>query len=423
VTLRAAAALALALGVGSAAGMAAWFAGLPGLAPWLLPVALAAGGLAAAGRSRGEVASASGRPERVLLATVAALACAAFALQSLRAPDGSWDAWMIWNLKARALGRAGPEVAFSAEIPITHPDYPPLVPGLVAQLHGLAGREFAGAAVAVAAVFGALAVALLSRAAGVVAATALLGTPFFWKSAASQCADVPLAVWLLVSVVAAGAARARGDRRLLAVSGLAAGLGAFTKNEGLLIALATAAAVGLTGRARLRDLGAWTLGALPALGLVAWFKLAWAPPNDLVALTTPRDVLARLTDGARLLDLAVALARVPVQLGKWNVFAAALPFALLLARRRPLDPTARIALVAAGLALGGYALVYALTPHAVRWHVMTSADRLLLHVWPALLLGTARALGGPIEGRLQIRGDGSGFGGQVPPKPGCDLRG
>ena len=47
----------------------------------------------------------------------------------MRSPDGGFDAWAIWNQHARFLMYA-PEVGFHPGV--THPDYPPLVPLLVA---------------------------------------------------------------------------------------------------------------------------------------------------------------------------------------------------------------------------------------------------------------------------------------------------
>jgi hypothetical protein len=50
----------------------------------------------------------------------------------------------------------------------------------------------------------------------------------------------------------------------------------------------------------------------------------------------------------------------------------------------------------AGLMLGSYYLAYVITPFDIAWHVSTSIDRLLVQLWPLLVLtafGGSRAVG------------------------------
>ena len=74
----------------------------------------------------------------LVLAVVAGLS---FWLYSTINPHGEWDAWAIWNLRARAIFRGVPD--WSAVFSPTFPgaDYPPLVPVAVARLWAYAGRE------------------------------------------------------------------------------------------------------------------------------------------------------------------------------------------------------------------------------------------------------------------------------------------
>src|SRR5256712_6199342 len=106
------AALAIALGTGAwAASYAAWRMafGTPGAAK---DVVLALAGAAALAVFRRRLpAPAQGReaaPRRLyaLFAAACVVAAAAFVEHTLRFPDGGWDAWMIWNLRARFLARA-----------------------------------------------------------------------------------------------------------------------------------------------------------------------------------------------------------------------------------------------------------------------------------------------------------------------------
>jgi hypothetical protein len=40
------------------------------------------------------------------------------------------------------------------------------------------------------------------------------------------------------------------------------------------------------------------------------------------------------------------------------------------------------------LMLAAYYVVYVITPHEVAWHVSTSADRLLVQLWPSVVVAT-----------------------------------
>src|SRR5205823_14020915 len=106
---------------------------------------------------------------RASVIAAAALATVLFVEHTLRYPDGGWDAWAIWNLRARFLARAGEGfyAAFSPELLFwAHPDYPLLLPGIVAQGFFLARGEPLWIPAAAAYAFAVLVVALLGAAAG-----------------------------------------------------------------------------------------------------------------------------------------------------------------------------------------------------------------------------------------------------------------
>ena len=50
-----------------------------------------------------------------------------------------------------------------------------------------------------------------------------------------------------------------------------------------------------------------------------------------------------------------------------------------------------------GAMLAGYFFVYLTTPHDLAWHVNTSMDRLLIHLWPSTLLAVFLYLGDPTK--------------------------
>ncbi len=420
--------LLLGLGLWSAGYIGVRLAGAgPGLASAIAAVELAAAAWLSRGRERLAPAASAGEAPRALrLAFAACLAVALTAITEhvLRLPDGAWDGWMLWTSKARFLFRAGDDVTpmFSpalAEAQFrTHPDYPLLLPGLVAQGFALAGGESPWVPALLSVLFAALCVALLlallrelrGPRAALVAACALLTTPVLIPLAAAQCADVPLAAFVLAAtgcLLLAARDPAMASRWLL-IGGLFAGLAAFIKNEGIACFAAltlslVAFPAGLRSRARWRERSCWLLGAAPALALLVWFKLSFAPPNDL-AQVPPGAALARVFDWARLAQVALAIARRLVYFQDWALHllgAAALLVSLLLRRGRAALGAVKPAAAAVALIFAADALALLVTPHELAWQ-LKSLDRLIFQCWPATLLWLsllpeARGLEPPLE--------------------------
>src|SRR5215469_3214124 len=172
-----------------------------------------------------------------------------FVTHSATKPHGEWDAWAIWNLHARFLYRSGElwKNAFSAQISWSHPDYPVLLPGLIALCWTLSGGESTLTPVAVSFIFTFATAGVLISALGVlrgrtqawIAGALLVGTVEFVEVGAMQYADVPLSFYIVATVALLCLQDRRpGDLRLTALAGLMAGFAAWTKNEGLLFVIA-----------------------------------------------------------------------------------------------------------------------------------------------------------------------------------------
>lgn len=255
-------------------------------------------------------------PPRVLLVVALVGASVYFVAVSATTPHGIWDAWAIWNARARFLFRGYPDVwtqAFSPALDWSHPDYPLLVPVSVARAWAYVGGDDVAVPILLAATFTAgivsTAAVSVARSAiawrGVLTAVMILASPAFLANAVSQCADIPLAFYVLTTCVIVGRATEAGGRSgWWAVAGIAAGLAAWTKNEGLAftaIVLVICAAWGYRSR-RWRGLAAIAslfAGAAPILAALVVFKLFLAPPNDLIAAQSIDHVLSHLRDGDR----------------------------------------------------------------------------------------------------------------------------
>ena len=339
-----------------------------------------------------------------LVLCACALCSVLFVEHTLRFPDGGWDAWMIWNLRARWLARAaqGFQTAFSPDLVFwAHQDYPLLVPGLVAQGFLLTGSESPAVPAAIAFSLAALSVSLLAVSLaqlrglrwGLLGGLTLLATPSFVSFAANQQADVPLGLFVLCACVPLALALEQDQQPgLLALSGAAASAAAWTKNEGLLYLLLLAAALVFAPRpqalrARARDLSLFLFGALPVLALLLFFKLEYAHTNDLVHFTSSQSALERLTDLSRWSQLVLALARRVVYFQDWALFLLAELLALIfLVPRLPGRPSTRVLGLFLGMSACAWIPMYILQPHPLLWFFRASIDRLVNHLWPAILL-------------------------------------
>jgi hypothetical protein len=386
--LRCALATALGLGVWSAAYAAQWLAfGARGTAAKDLLLAAAGAALFWAKRQGSPPAREAPDAAPRWLTALFALACLLVALlfveHTLRFPDGGWDAWMLWNLRARFLVRAADAgAAFSPGMLFwAHQDYPWLLPGAVAQVFLLRGESYAAPA-ALAFLFGVLLVALVAlftgrlygRRAGLLAGLAICGMPCFVTFTANQQSDVPLALYFF-----AAAALLQLEAPLLA--GFAAGLAIWTKNEGLVYALCLAAGLLALNRSRLLP---FLLGALPGVALLAAFKLLAAPPSAFVT----QSALSRAFDIHRWGELSLLVLRRVVYFQDFALWIVAWLAALLALRRKLVSPLG-ISLLLAFAACAG---IYLVQPQPLDWIFRTSADRLFMQLWPAAVLLTLPAL-------------------------------
>ena len=356
-----------------------------------------------------------------LFLPLAALAAARFVSATAVLPHGTWDAWAIWNLRARFLLRGYPGLwhdGFSALLHWSHPDYPLLVPLSVARGWTCVGMETTGVPILISASFALAAVSAAAvsvarvrgTARGLLAAAAILASPAFVEQASGQIADVPLGFYMLASFVTMFNAAAAGPRSTWWVlAGLSAGLAAWTKNEGVLfLTVFLAACAWWSFRSRgLRGLTGVALvlsGAAPSLAALAVLKWGVAAPDLLIAGQSAEHVAESLADTARIRVAATALGR-EMWLGggqRVGVLPIVAGCLLLSGARRPLGVPG-VAAAAMLVMLFGYVGVYVVTPYDLTWHVSTSVKRVALQLFPTFVWFAFMAArlpdGGPETGR------------------------
>jgi hypothetical protein len=316
-------------------------------------------------------------------------------------PQGNWDAWSIWNLRARFLAAGGGlgQRAWSPMAGSTHPEYPLLTSAFVARCWAYGRTVLNGDANAVpmavsylfflallALATGGVAV-LRSRSLGLLLGLSLLGSPLLLMEVPAQYADVPLACyfmgallfWLL-------------DRPVLA--GAFAGLAAWTKDEGLLFLAVFFLGSAIFKRGQVPRLIA---GALPAGALALFFKAHLATGTSSLLSSSAPGLLHRLADVGRYWQVTGAFAGAfPGMMVDW--YHPVLPVLILAVALRFDRGHRRDALFTGGicgLMLLGYFGIYIITSNDLTWQLQTSLNRLLVQIWPSLLLAAFAGLRAP----------------------------
>lgn len=357
-------------------------------------------------------------------ATTSALAVTSFAATSRVFPHAGWDAWAIWNVRARFLFRTGPGQwtdAFAEQLSDSHPDYPLLLPLSVSRAWTFFGEDTVLVPIIIGAIFAAATVAVaglsVARARtpthGFITATAILACPAFLKWGPSQCADVPLGLYMLITFVMMSQATTPGASRLWwMLAGISAGLAAWTKNEGtvfllVFMALSTVWTLRKEGWAGLRLLLPLAAGAAVGVAVLVTFKWRFAPPNGIMGTLDFSTVTAR-AELDRLRFVIESLGR-EMWLGGASIVGV-LPilcaYVGVVGIRRPAGIPA-IAVLTMLLQVAVDAMVYVVTPYDLRWHVTTSVERVVLQTFPTVVWGLmmlTREPGGLVlrAGRLPI---------------------
>ncbi len=300
-------------------------------------------------------------------------------------PNGQWDAWAIWNKHAKFLAASDNwRDAASPLMGATHPEYPMLLPSVVARVWLMSGDTANVVPLVVGLLFFAALLGLFISTVAILRGTvaAALGgiillslqPLLYW--AASQYADVPLACLMTATLALIFV----GSRNALLWAGFCAGMAAWTKQEGGPFAAAVILAF-LAWQPRRW----WRLlaGAAPLLLLTVWFTLWIAPPGTF----TPRPFAAELSVLSDPNRYAIIGRAVVDHLPGYPLILVALLAVTLRIesdrRRAAAVWTAATTLV---LMLASYLTAYLVTPLDLNWHIATSMDRLIVQVWPVMLL-------------------------------------
>ncbi|MDH5508829.1 MAG: hypothetical protein OEZ32_00570 [Nitrospinota bacterium] len=350
----------------------------------------------------------------VVFIIVMAAAAYVFAAKVAITPEGEWDAWMTWNLRAKAFYyfQDNWDKPINYIYGWTHLDYPLLLPLSVTRLWMLsqsASHSIEPIIIAFLFTFSlplmvfSFICSLRGAALGLAAGGALLSAETVYLLGGWLYADLPLTFYITASVGLAAMATEKPERagRTWALAGLCAGLAAWTKNEGMLFLVVIIGAVGAVTLARsgwrqaARRLGMIGVGiAAPTITLIA-FKLAIPSQNFLIRSNSLERILDSLTDPERYASIVIGVTYEIFHYGGFvvagNHFSAPVLALIFLAAWGPRKGSMRleaiqISLVCLAAMLAGYSTVYLLSPLDINFQILTTVSRLLTHVWPLFLL-------------------------------------
>lgn len=354
-------------------------------------------------------------PRLTSLQRIAALVAAAIISISLlttvnyllRRRQGDWDAWMMFNRAARFLyiDQAHWLDSFDPQMdPIFHPDYPLFLAGDIVAGWELLGRYSSAIPMLLSALFSLAALGLLAASVASIrsfgqsalAVVLLWGLPVFVDEGARQMADVPMAFFILATGTLFFLYVLKPHPGLLALAGLSAGLGAWTKNEGTVLAVAATAALLLVlarGRS-LRLALPFIAGAAAPIAILVAFRVLIAPSGDILDAALGGS-LRQMLDPARHQVILAHLWSELTEFGSWGIPGlgiGVLPVLLLYSAvfyHHP--PPARARAFAAGFIILtvqflGYYAAYLVSPYDLTWHLSYSSTRIVLQIFPLLLL-------------------------------------
>lgn len=319
---------------------------------------------------------------------------------TLQNPHGHWDAWSIWNLRARFLFSGETwRSSFDPGLGWSHPGYPLLLPQFTARSWILIGSRSLAVPAGIGLVFSLEIIAVIVFAVATLRGwvEALTAGSFAVLAVSAglaflQYADLTLAFFILSSSFFFLLGEIEGSplRPRLVLTGFALSAAAWTKDEGL-IWLGIAAAVEVLRWALLRQVfrgsmrraRGLALGMLPLIVVLVLFKTQVASPDPGLVDLSLAALLQRTGDmeryriaGAAFLQALLSGTRylIPLLMGYWVIMGGA--------PRRSVWPSwLRVLLLCAV-----YFSVYIVTPYPQQWHLDNSINRLFAQFIPVVIL-------------------------------------
>jgi 4-amino-4-deoxy-L-arabinose transferase-like glycosyltransferase len=223
-----------------------------------------------------------------------------------------------------------------------------------------------------------------------IAAVVLLGSPAFNRIAAFQTADIPLSYFFLAAVVLFILAYHENSKGALLLAGLMSALAAWTKNEGLpfLVIVTLSTLLILVPRQNWYGFISFILGATVPLITLVLFKIYMPFANDLFADNGLSAIFSKIFDPTRYLAILKSLTFEFSHLGEWpvSIIVVLAIYGLIVGVAHYQSAAERSVVAILGAQFLVYVFIYLITPNELDWQLTYSANRLLLQIFPLMLL-------------------------------------
>ncbi|MBI4974677.1 MAG: glycosyltransferase family 39 protein [Candidatus Omnitrophica bacterium] len=331
--------------------------------------------------------------------------------RALMKPVESYDSVAIWSLKAKVLYLAKTvpndffhmiDMAFHG----IHPDYPLLVPfsevWFYTFINGfndyLVKMIFPLNLLAFLLVFyGVLKKATANRPAALLAVFFLASIKQFNDYATDGTADLQMAIYATLTFVFLYMWVKTKDMPYFTACVISCIFSLWTKNEGSLVFMITIALLTIlivtkrrAGEARTDEFRFFMYALLIlSVSFAAWsiFKAHLGLENDVININTFKKLdLAAIYK--RIIPIAYEYQRHIFGFKKWNLIWIASLYCFAVRYRSLSFKRYGFIAIPALILLSAYTVIYLITPHDIKWHLSTSASRLLIHILPLFVFFT-----------------------------------
>ena len=221
----------------------------------------------------------------------------------------------------------------------------------------------------------------------------LLGAPFLVQFGTSQASEMPLAAFLLASIIFVLMYFRKKNWQYAWLAGIMAGFAAWTKNEGIMYFVILGGSIGIitffaTRKQLIANIAVWIGGTIIPLAALLTFKIVFSPESEFFT----GSVISFLCIGERYWIIFTNMVK---QLFHWGGWSLPLLFGyilyMLINKRTIKKGYEKLQTQYIGLfiflALAGFFLVYLITPYPLEWHITYSLDRLFFQFYPVFILG------------------------------------
>lgn len=301
---------------------------------------------------------------------------------------GDWDAWAIWNLHAKFLNSADYwQNMFSDALLGSHPDYPLMLPSLVALVWKAVASQSPLVPIAIAHIIFVLLVCTMycglrrygSIAVAVLSFIVLVFSSKFVQIAASQYADTLLGYFLLVTFIIGCEVSKTKSHQMALILGIVSSSLTWIKNEGILFFLAFSF-IFLISNFKNKRIGiGYIFGTLLPIAVLIHFKFELAPANDLINHDRGNGYVSLIFDSNRYLIILKSFFQVSIRY-YWILFVFT---AILILRKVEFLQSPPFIVIY--LILAGFFTIYLTTPNDLQWHLDASLDRVFHQIFPSCL--------------------------------------